>query len=303
MIKGHTKLNIMKNVQAIILTCLFLFIGGMVQLQAQDLELPKKSPKASTSWTVGLTEVTVDYHSPTVNGREIWGALEPYDKPWRAGANEATTVEFSTDVTVERNKLAAGKYALFIVPKKDANWTVIFNKVHDQWGAYNYDEAQNALSVDIKPAFKKNVEERLTYQIVQQSMETGYIRLGWEKLRLYIRFRVDAVGQAKVNIEKALTSAEADKKWQIYANAADFLMQDEKELDQALTYAQESTKLFQHTWNHYILAKAQAAKGDFKGAVTTANKAVELGAEEASARYYNNVKDQIAASIAEWSGK
>ena len=270
---------------------------------AQGLELPRKSPKASISYTVGLTDIVVNYSSPSVKKRTVWGTMVPYDKVWRAGANEATTVEFSTDVKVEGKELKAGKYSLFLIPKAEGKWMAIFNTVADQWGAYEYDESKDALRVEVTVKTAKVNEERLTYSIVDQAVNKGYIRFAWEKKRAYIRFRVNVMEQALANIDKALESAEDDKKWQIYAQAADFLSESEKHMDKALEMAAKSTDMFSHSWNWYTRAKIQAKSGDFKGAVTSAKKSAEVGAANAEDNYFKDSKASIEASIAEWEAK
>src|SRR5688572_3927170 len=117
--------------------CVSFVLGSIVLSSSQGITLPRVSPKASVSYTIGLTDVEIHYGSPAVKGRPVWGSLVPYDKIWRAGANEATTIEFSTDVNMEGQTLRAGKYALFIIPG-ETDWTIIFNKKHDQWGAFGY---------------------------------------------------------------------------------------------------------------------------------------------------------------------
>lgn len=270
---------------------------------AQDLQLPRKSPKASISYTVGLTDITVNYSSPSVRDRDIWGALVPWDKVWRAGANEATTVEFSTDVMVERQKLAAGKYSLFLIPKEEGKWTAIFNKVSDQWGAYDYDEAQDAIRVEVTSKIAKVTEKRLNFSIVDQGVDKGYIRFGWANRRVYIRFKVEVMEQALANVEDALSKAEEDRKWIIYAQAADFLMESEKHQAKALEMAQKSTDLFSHSWNWFMRAKAEAKNGDFKSAIASAKKSAEVGAGNADDNFYKDSKDMIEKSIAEWEAK
>src|SRR4051812_27534598 len=98
-----------------------------------DLDLPRPSPFAKVSQTVGLTDITVDYSSPGVKGRKIWGGLVPYDQMWRAGANTATKVTFSKDVTFAGKPVPAGSYSFFLVPGK-SEWTVVLNKKADQGG-------------------------------------------------------------------------------------------------------------------------------------------------------------------------
>src|SRR5512139_1554795 len=97
-----------------------------------QFEAPQPSPKATLTQRVGLTDVTISYSRPSVKGRVIWGELVPFDKPWRTGANAATTITFSDDVTVEGQKLAAGTYSIVTIPGK-AEWTVIFNNDTKLW--------------------------------------------------------------------------------------------------------------------------------------------------------------------------
>ena len=279
----------------------FLTISVMAMAQAQ---LPQKSPKASIAYTIGLTEVSIHYSSPAVKGREIWGELEPYDKVWRAGANGATTIEFSTDVTLEGQKLPAGKYAFFLIPRAEGKWTAIFNSVTDQWGAYNYDESKDVLRVDVEPQMKKVSEERLTYRIVDQEMDKGYIRFAWDKVRLYLRFRVNYLDQAIANVETALAdTSQAERQWINLAQGADFLLGVEKKPELALQWANKSTELFSHGWNWWIKAQAQAANGDVKGALESVAKCKELDVASEKDNFYTDSKSQIEAKITEWNGQ
>lgn len=125
-----------------------------------DIPSPRKEMKGK----IGEVEIVVNFGSPSVKGREIWGALVPYGKRWRTGANEATSFEVSADVNVEGAQLAAGKYALFTIPDKDS-WTIIFNTQHDQWGDNSYDEAKDALRVTTKPQKAAQPSETMEFAI------------------------------------------------------------------------------------------------------------------------------------------
>ncbi len=144
---------------------------------AQNDNASKPSPAAEATGKVGAATVTVNYSSPAVKGREIWGGLVPYDKVWRAGANEATTVTFDKDVMVEGKPLAAGTYSFYTIPGKD-NWTVIFNKTAKQWGT-QYDEKQDALRVMATPQKAQKMHERLAYEVTNKGLV-----LRWENLEL-----------------------------------------------------------------------------------------------------------------------
>lgn len=133
------------------------------------------SKNGKTTGSVDGVDVVLEYGRPNVKEREIWGGLVPYDKVWRTGANEATTISFSDDVMVEGEPLAAGTYALFTIPGEE-EWTVIFNRVAEQWGAYDYDAGQDALRVTVQPEARDHVES------MDFVIEDGEVVLRWEKL-------------------------------------------------------------------------------------------------------------------------
>lgn len=150
-------------------------------LNGQD-NLPRLSPKSFVGQTVGYTNVRIDYGSPGVKERIIWGELVPYNKVWRAGANEATTIEFDKDVSIKGNKVPAGKYSLFTIPTKD-EWTIILNSIYDQWGAYKYDQSKDQLRFTAKPKLNDHVE-RLRFTIEYIDAYKANINLEWENLKV-----------------------------------------------------------------------------------------------------------------------
>lgn len=155
------------------------------------------SPKASVSQTIGFTDVTISYSRPGVKSRKIWGSLVPYNKVWRAGANEATKITFSKDVWINGNKLPAGSYAFFTIPTQN-EWTLIFNKVADTWGAFSYDKNkdQDALKIKVKPA-EHNFQEWLEYNFSNMDVQkagmknSANVNLDWDKLRVSFKVETD----------------------------------------------------------------------------------------------------------------
>ncbi|MCB2409247.1 DUF2911 domain-containing protein [Hymenobacter lucidus] len=141
------------------------------------------SPAATATGKIGAATVTVKYSSPSVKGRQIYGGLVPYGQVWRAGANEATTVEFSKDVMVQGKKLPAGTYAFFAIPT-EKDWTVIFNKTAKQWGAFKYDEKQDALRVTATPRKAATMTEGLVYEVTKDGLV-----LRWENLELPVAIK------------------------------------------------------------------------------------------------------------------
>lgn len=134
---------------------------------------PSSSKEVATGKINGAT-ITMNYGSPSVNGREIWGALVPFNQVWRAGANDATTFETDKELTIEGSKLPAGKYSFFIIPN-DKECVIIFNKEAKQWGAYKYKEKEDQLRVTVKQKVAKSKNEKLVYTI-----DKNTIALSWD---------------------------------------------------------------------------------------------------------------------------
>ena len=156
---------------------------------AQEDKSKRPSPPATATGKIKDATITIDYSSPSVKGRKIWGALVPYDKVWRAGANEATIFTTNKDIEVEGKKLAAGKYSLFMTPG-EKEWTIFFNSQTGQWGDTNNGDAnmdpkKTVLEVKAKPKDLKDVQEKLIYTVVDKDFEKGFA-LGWDKLRVFV---------------------------------------------------------------------------------------------------------------------
>jgi len=142
------------------------------------------SPPSTASNTIGKNMVTVSYSSPSVKGRPIWGALVPYNEVWRTGANEATMVTFTQDVQIQGQTLTADTYALFSIPTNE-QWTLIFNYEETQWGAFKYEQSEDALRVQVMPVLMDSVTEQLTFFVERDTIpDAGILRLQWEKLRI-----------------------------------------------------------------------------------------------------------------------
>ena len=157
-----------------------------------DVKKVRVSPKAGVFQTIGLTDVNVSYSRPGVKNRKIWGELVPYNKVWRAGADEATKITFSTDVIIEGKKLPAGAYGFFAIPGEN-EWTLIFNKIADQWGAFTYNESEDALRIKVKPVSNSN-QEWLLYSFTDMTSTTAQLNLIWEKSK--VSLKIEGKGDA-----------------------------------------------------------------------------------------------------------
>ena len=169
---------------------IFLIIQTSVDVYSQNKEELRISPKALVEQTVGFTEVTIDYSRPGVKGRKIWGGLVPYNVVWRAGANEATKITFSTDVKIDGKKLKAGSYGFFAIPGQKT-WILIFNKVANQWGAFEYNDVEDALRIEVTPMQNNCWQEWLAYTINKSSKNKAVVMLEWEKLKVPFNVEVD----------------------------------------------------------------------------------------------------------------
>ena len=170
-----------KTIRAAAVLGLLLALPLAAPLAAQrGDDAQRKSKNGRTTGQVAGVTVVVEYGRPSVNGRAIWGGLVPYGQVWRTGADEATTISFDKDVAIEGQPLAAGTYALFTIPA-EGEWTVIFNKTAKQWGAFKYEQGQDALRVKVKPAAHEHVEA------LDFVVEGDAVVLRWEKVAVSIR--------------------------------------------------------------------------------------------------------------------
>jgi len=163
-------------------TCLCTFLFTSVVF-AQGDKANRPSPPAKASGKIGAANITIDYSSPSVKGRKIWGELVPYGKAWRAGANEATIFETSAPIKVEGKDLPAGKYSLFAIPGEN-EWTIIFNSETGQWGVKkggdaNLDRAKDVLAVKVKPKKSAAANEKLAYTVDKNGFS-----LKWENVEV-----------------------------------------------------------------------------------------------------------------------
>lgn len=204
--------------------------------------------KAAVTERIGLTDVTINYDRPGVKGREgqIWGKLIPVGytnqgfgtskaAPWRAGANENTTISFTTDVMVEGKPLPAGKYGFFIA--YDPNeCTLIFSKNNSSWGSFFYDPKEDALRVTVKPVALNNEVERLRYEFTDQKENAATVVLEWEKLSIPFRVEVDYVDQQVESFRRELRNTPGFT-FNSYMQAAQFCAARKVDLQEGLAWA------------------------------------------------------------------
>lgn len=238
--------------------------------QQQQLRLPRPSPKASVMQTSGLTDITINYSRPGVKGRKVWGTLVPNNAVWRTGANEATTIAFSDDVTVGGQKLPKGTYSLHTIPGTD-EWTVIFNSVADQWGSYSYDAAKDVVRVKVKPE-KAAFTEWLTFEVPEVSTDSAKVVMRWENVAVPFTVNTDSTAKAMTAAQRAITNVENDR-WLIPLRAADFAFQNDR-MDEASKWLDQAMKERENTATLWLKARMQAKKGERAAAIRTAEAAI-----------------------------
>jgi hypothetical protein len=253
-------------------TIFAIAMTAALPLAAQQLSLPRVSQKQSLTQTVGLTDITIVYSRPGVKGRQVWGSLVPYDKVWRTGANEATTIAFSDDVTINGQALPKGTYSLHTIPGSD-EWTIVFNNTSNQWGSFNYDPAKDALRVKAKPE-KAPFAEWLTFEIPQLSTDSAKVVIHWENLAVPFTVGTATTKRVTENARAAVAAAKPED-WQTSYRAANYAFEN-GDLTDANAWLDQSMKAKQTMAGTWLRARMQAKAGDRAAAIKTGEAALTM---------------------------
>ncbi len=266
-------------------------LAGLAAGQQGAPELPAASPKARVEQRVGLTDFSVDYSSPGVKDREIWGGLVPYGEVWRTGANRATKLKASGDFEFGGVKVKAGEYSLLSIPG-EKEWTVILNGVADLPGTRGYDQAKDAARVKVTPE-KAPARERMTFLFSDSTDDSTRLDLEWAGLRVSVPITVATSQQVTKNIDAALAEA-----WRPHFASARYLLESGGDLAKAREYIDTSIGIKATWWNTWWKAQILAKQGDKKGAVAAAQEAQKLGAGDEI--FDGFFAEGVKKSIAEW---
>ncbi|HSP87085.1 MAG TPA: DUF2911 domain-containing protein [Ignavibacteriaceae bacterium] len=253
---------------------------------AQDFRTPRPSPDATVSQFVGVTEITVDYSSPRVNNRKIWGELVPFGEVWRTGANEATTITFSDPVKVNGNELPAGTYGFHTIPG-EKEWEIIFSKDTEVDGSSAFDKKKEALRIKVKPE-ENSFTERMMFSITDMSENSANVNLAWEKLK--VSFNVDVNTQ-----ELTLQRARDAFNWNQLMAAANYCLQNNVNLEEGYKWIEASSLINENYWNQRIKAQYLAKMDKKKEAIATMEKAIDYGSKMEEAPFdFDNMKKMLA---------
>ncbi len=258
---------------------------------------PRVSPMAMVSQVVGVSEVSITYSRPAVRERTVWGELVPLGDVWRTGANEATTFALSHDAKINGESLAAGSYGLFTVPG-ESEWTVIFNRVPEQWGAFSYDAEQDALRVQVKSrgaAFK----ERFEIGFTEVGADSTTVSLRWAETEVPFDVQFD-VEQAAVETARAFVADAAPQDGRMVWNWANYCYQNQLNMPEALQWASGLAQAAPMYWTHALTARLQAATGDANAAIESAKLALERAQAEGDQPGVTGDSQNLQAELEGW---
>ncbi len=265
----------MKLRELLFLTLFFCSMLG----QAQDVGAATLvSQKRTTTANIGNSDITITYHSPSVQGRKIFGGIVPYDfvvegkeYPWRAGANQRTTIEFSHDVEIEGQKLVAGVYG-FVALVSQQEWTLIFSS-GKTWGSFNYDPANDVLRISVPTASIAH-QEWLSYEFSNPKNESVDIELRWETTKVSFNVQTDALTNSIADlIDKE------DKTANDYQELAlSTVQKDSANVDEALKWIDKSIETKASFYNKMAKAQLLLLKGDKKNGNALKKEALDSAA-------------------------
>ena len=275
-----------------VLVPLVVLIGVARPAAAQPPQLatPRPSPNASVSQTVGVTEITVHYSRPGVKGRAVWGKLVPYGEVWRTGANENTTISFSTPVKIDGKELPAGTYGLQTIPTAGA-WTIILSKDANRWGAFTYDPAHDALRFQARPEAAEP-QEWMELAFSDLTDTSAVLALRWEKLKVSFRIEVDTPRQF-------VDEARAKLRWETPFQAGNYCLQSNSCLDEAARWLDASIDIEPNFANQRAKALLLAKRNDLKSAVAYGERALAAAKGAAQPPPPAQVAD-LETQIAHW---
>jgi hypothetical protein len=265
---------------------LSLFIGSDVHAQLT----PSPSSTQSITQDFGLGKINLVYARPDVKGRKIFGGMEPYGTVWRTGANSATVIKFSDDVTLEGNKVPAGEYGLFSIPGEQ-EWTIILSKQPKQWGAYTYKEADDFLRFKVKTERLPQLTETMTLAFTNVLSTTCDLQMMWEHSGFVVHMATDIDAKVMARIDSAMNTAKKP-----YYESLIYYYNNNKDMDKALAWATELEKdknfppFLPKLWKARVLLK----KSDKAAAIATAQEGAKIAADMKTDEYVRLNNEVIA---------
>jgi len=278
----------MKNItRAVVLGVLF-FSG--INCSWAQIKIPAASPASTLKETVGLTDITVEYSRPSMQGRDLFTDLTPVGKVWRTGANLSTKITFSGDVILNGNAIPAGTYSMYSIPDEH-QWTVIINK-KISWGT-EYDSTQDFLRVKVPTIINKENIEVFTFYMIPVTDVSAVLGFKWGNIRVEMSMGTNDRQKVLDQIAEVMKNPETVKPNDYWA-AASYYNSINNDLQKALDWVDIYLKSAENAyWAYRMKAQIQAKLGDFKSAITTAQKAIDVANQEGNQDYVRYTKLEI----------
>lgn len=268
------------------LLAMIVFSGSSVFSQTFTIDSPRASQYAETMQRIGVTDIKVTYHSPAVRGRKVWGGIVPYGMnptftgltvPWRAGADENTTITFSTEVTIAGTKVPAGTYGLFIETAETGDWTVILSSNSTSWGSFYYRASEDVVRA---PAKVTDIpfQENLNYVFLDNTQSSTKLAVQWEKKRAAFDIEINTTELAVADIRNQLRS-NASFQWQGWNEAATYCLRNNVNIDEAITWSDVAIRSNKAFGTLSVKAGLLRLKGDNDGADKVMDDAVAIANE------------------------
>lgn len=277
----------MKNLKLFLTFFAFLFLmiqGGAQHFNIHNpITLPDKSQQSIIVQRIGYTDITLNYHSPGVKGRTVWGEMVPYGKVWRVGANENTVFTITDDVEIEGQKLMAGSYGLHLLPEEN-QWTFIFSKNHTSWGSYFYQKDEDVLRVTVPVQNTVETREWLSFDFMNRDRGAVSIVLSWADKSAAFDLTLDIDKLALDNIRKQLRS-DAYWEWFGWCQAADYCAEYKINTKEALEWIDRSIQLQENFSNWDVKAKLLNQLGEDEAAEKAIERAITVGSDVYLERY------------------
>lgn len=246
----------------------------------QNLVLPRVSPAAEITQTIGLSKITINYSRPAVRDRDIWGGLVPNNGgipfPWRAGANENTTIHFSDDVVIDGKDLAAGTYGFCIIPS-DKEWILIFNNHSKSWGSFFYDSSQDALRINAVPE-RIQFNEWLEYRFENITSNSVDVCMHWENLNVRFKVEFNEIEVVLNSFREQLLSLPGFS-WEGPMQAAQYCLDNEVNYEEALKWIDQSIARNSNFSNNIVKVELLKKEGATEEAGKLENTAFESASE------------------------
>ncbi len=262
----------MHKTRLLVLLCSFFSVISVCRAQTVMLDLPRQSQHAVVTQRIGITDITVSYHRPLANGRQIFGKLVPYGDVWRAGANENTTISFTDAVTIEGQPLDKGTYGLHMIPG-EAQWTVIFSRISTAWGSFSYKQDEDALRVTVKPQATE-FHDALTYDFDDVKPDSTVIILSWDKVAVPVKVGVNLNDTVEASIHRQIRGLN-QYYWDTWDDVATYYLTNKTNLDEALKDEDQSIQVEERFDNLINKSRILETMGRKDAATEFRNKALE----------------------------